>query len=129
MSNTNDKKTDPLKSLLQQNLMDTPPAGFSDRLLQASMASYRVRYSKKYQKEERLGKVILVILIFFNLVMLVKLRPFGVDPVLVIGIFVLLIFLFAFGVHYIIRNLHSVQIITPARRLVDPDVSCQPPAS
>jgi len=108
MNNTKDKKTDPLKSLLQQNLMDTPPADFSDRLLHASMASYRVSYSKKYQKEERLGKSILVILISFNLMMLVKLRPFGVDPVLVIGIFALLIFLLAFGVHYLNRKLRAV---------------------
>jgi len=108
MNNTKDKKTDPLKCLLQQNVMDTPTADFSDKLLHASMASYRVSYSKKYQKEERLGKVILVILISFNLMMLIKLRPFGVDPVMVVGIFALLMFLFAFGVHYLTRKLRAV---------------------
>lgn len=73
------KEIDPLAELLKKELMDVPSAVFSDQLLHAAMTSYRVSYSKTYQKEERLGKAILVILIFFNVMMFYRLHLFEVN--------------------------------------------------
>ncbi|QIH31473.1 MULTISPECIES: hypothetical protein [Sphingobacterium] len=98
------KKGDPLADLLKQEILDTPSAKFSDQLLQASMNSYRVSYGKRYQKEERLGKVISAILIFFNLMLLVKLKPFGSDSALLIGILAAVIAIFGYSMHYLTRH-------------------------
>ncbi|HKG05896.1 MAG TPA: hypothetical protein VKB19_05525 [Pedobacter sp.] len=71
---------DALADLLKKEMMDVPSAEFSDKLLHASITSYRVSYSKAYQKEERLGKTIIIILIFFNLMMLYLLSPVVINP-------------------------------------------------
>lgn len=91
------KYDDQLASLFTQELMDLPSAEFSDKLLHVSMTSYKISYSTKYRKEERLGKIIIIILIFFNLMMLYILNPFGMhDAVLlsllafVVGVSILL---------------------------------------
>jgi hypothetical protein len=99
----NKKNIDPLKALLQPELMDQPTAKLSDHLLHASMTSYRVSYSKKYRKEERLGKAIIAVLIFFNLMMLVKLNPFGTNPILLSGILTSVILIVGYGLFYLTR--------------------------
>lgn len=73
------KEADQLADLLKPELMDVPSAEFSDKLLHASMTSYRLSYDTKYRKEERLGKVIIVLLIFFNLMMLYLLKPLAIN--------------------------------------------------
>lgn len=73
------REIDPLAELLKKELMDVPSVEFSDKLLHAAMACYRLSYSKLYQKEERLGKAILVILIFFNVMMFYRLNLFEVN--------------------------------------------------
>lgn len=78
------KEVDPLVTLLKEELMDVPSAHFSDKLLHAAMTSYRISYGEKYKKEEWLGKAIMLILIFFNLMMLYLLKPFTVEPVWVL---------------------------------------------
>ena len=98
------KMNDPLADLLKPELLDVPSAKFSNQLLHASMTSYRISYSKKYEKEERLGKVIIAVLIFFNLMMLVKLKPFGTDSILLIGVLASVIIAFGYSMHYLIRN-------------------------
>jgi len=89
------KDTDQLASLFTRDLMDVPSAEFSDKLLHQSMTSYRISYSAKYRKEERLGKVIIVILIFFNLMMLYVLNPFDMPHAVLLG---LLAFIVGIGV-------------------------------
>ncbi|MCX2452045.1 hypothetical protein OQX61_12305 [Pedobacter sp. PLR] len=73
-------EVDPLAGLVKEELMDVPSAEFSDKLLHASMTSYRISYSTRYRKEERLGKAILVILIFFNVMMFYRLNLFDINP-------------------------------------------------
>lgn len=82
------KDTDQLASLFTQELMDIPSTEFSDKLLHVSMTSYKMSYSTKYRKEERLGKVIIVILIFFNLMMLYVLNPFDMPHAVLLGLLV-----------------------------------------
>lgn len=60
--------------------MNVPSAEFSEKLLHAAMTSYRISYSTKYRKEERLGKVILGTLIFFNVMMFYRLNLFDITP-------------------------------------------------
>lgn len=75
------KENDPLASLINKELMDVPSAEFSDQLCHVSMTSYKVSYSVKYRKQERLGKIIMLVLVFFNLMMLYRLNPFNLSPV------------------------------------------------
>lgn len=100
------KKNDPLADLLKQELLNVPSAKFTDQLLHASVTSYRVSYSKKYKKEERLGKAIIAVLIFCNLMMLVKLKPFGAETALLIGVLGFVIVLFGYTLHYLTRRGH-----------------------
>ena len=72
-------EADALANLLKKEMVDVPSAQFSDKLLHALLTNYRVSYSTKYQKEERLGKIIIVILIFLNLMMLYLLKPFNIN--------------------------------------------------
>lgn len=85
------KSADQLEALLTQQQMDVPSTEFSDKLLHASMTSYRVSYSTKYRKEERLGKIIMVILLFFNLMMLYILKPFGIHSAVLLGLLALIV--------------------------------------
>jgi len=80
------KNADQLTSLFTQELLDIPSAEFSDKLLHVSMTSYKMSYSIKYRKEERLGKIIIVILIFFNLMMLYILNPFGMHNAVLLSL-------------------------------------------
>lgn len=73
------KDVDPLASVLKEELVVIPSAELSDKLLHVSMTSYRISYSTSYQKEERLGKAILVILIFFNVMMFYRLELFNIN--------------------------------------------------
>lgn len=92
------KENDPLAKLITQKLMDVPSSEFSDKLLHTSIASYKVSYGIKYRKQERLGKIIMIVLIFLNLMTLHILNPLNLAPVtsfffLVGGVFVGLLFL------------------------------------
>lgn len=80
------KNADPLSGLLKSGLMESPSADFSAKLLQASMDSYRISYSRKYRKEEKLGKAIIGVLLFFNLMLLFKLIPLDIFPLWLTGI-------------------------------------------
>lgn len=80
------KHTDQLVSLFTQELMDIPSAKFSDKLLDVSMTSYKMSYSTKYRKEECLGKIIIVILIYFNLMMLYILNPFRMHDAVLLSL-------------------------------------------
>jgi len=80
------KNADQLTSLFTQELLDTPSTEFSDKLLHVSMTSYRIGYNMKYRKEERLGKIILVILVFFNLMMLYILNPFDMHDAILLSL-------------------------------------------
>lgn len=85
------KNADPLTSLFTQEQLDMPTAEFSDRLLHVSMTSYKMSYSTKYRKEERLGKFIIVMLIFFNLMMLYMLNPFGMHNAVLLSLLAFLV--------------------------------------
>jgi len=75
------KENDPLTNLLNRELMDVPSSEFSDKLLHSSIASYKVSYRIKYLKQERLGKIIMLVLIFFNLMMLHILNPLKLSTI------------------------------------------------
>lgn len=81
MKNRMLKENDPLINVITKELMDVPSSEFSAKLLQTSIASYKVSYSIKYRKEERLGKIIMLVLIFFNLMTLYILNPLNLTPV------------------------------------------------
>lgn len=88
------RESDPLADLLKKELVDEPSAEFSDKLLHVSMTSYRISYSKKYRREELPGKVIIAILISFNIMMLAKLNAFNINPTLLLAFLTSMIILF-----------------------------------
>lgn len=85
------KNADQLTSLLKPELLDTPSVAFSDKLLHASITSYRMSYSTKYKKEERLGKMIMLVLLFFNLMMLYILNPFAMHHTVLLSLLALVV--------------------------------------
>ncbi|WP_199121527.1 hypothetical protein [Pedobacter sp. ASV28] len=90
MKNKTSKEINQLATLLKKE-MDIPSAQYSSNLLHVAMASYRVSYRTKYKKEERLGKIIIGILIFFNLMMLYLLKPFTINPAILLACLVALV--------------------------------------
>lgn len=79
-----------LAALLNEEAMDTPSVELSEKLLQLSINNYQLRYQTRYKKEERLGKAIIAILLFFNGMMLYLLKPFTFD-VLSLLVFIILL--------------------------------------
>jgi len=92
------KDIDPLKELLKEQGTFSPSEGFSLRLKNAVLISYRFSYSKRYRKQERFGKWIIGILATCSLLIFVDLKPSAsvlevVFPVLslAIGLFILIL--------------------------------------
>ncbi|UIR56661.1 hypothetical protein LZQ00_02325 [Sphingobacterium sp. SRCM116780] len=107
------KENDQLAVLLKQELMDIPSAEFSDKLLRTSMNSYSISYSTKYRKEERLGKVIMIILVFFNFMMLYLLKPLGMHPAILLSFLAL-----AVGIGFLLwMNVKAVGVVFTDRKL------------
>lgn len=71
-----------LTDLLKERGLDTPDPGFSQRLSQMVVQSYRRNAVVETQTEKWLGKIILCVLVIFNLAFLFYLDPFSVDVVL-----------------------------------------------
>ena len=69
------KEIDILKELLKEHGTLVPSEGFSLRLMNAVIASYKFSYSKQYRKQERLGKWIIFVLIACSLLIFVELKP------------------------------------------------------
>ncbi|MBT2564710.1 hypothetical protein J7E50_19435 [Pedobacter sp. ISL-68] len=69
------KELDPLKELLKEHGAIAPSEGFSLRLMNAVVTSYKFSYSKQYRKQERLGKWIILVLIACSLLIFVELKP------------------------------------------------------
>lgn len=94
------KDIDPLKELLKEHGAVIPSEGFSLRLINAVVTSYKFSYSKQFRKQERLGKWIIGILAACSLLIFIDLKPSVlvlemVFPVLslAIGLFVLIFML------------------------------------
>lgn len=98
-----DLQDDRLITMLKKSELDKPLDRFSERLIYMVVNSYKQSYANKYKKEEWLGKCILAILIFFNLLMLYFLNPFNIEPVLSISISG---FIFGFGLLIFIIRLN-----------------------
>ncbi|MGN8058751.1 hypothetical protein ACTJKN_20865 [Pedobacter sp. 22163] len=88
------KDFDQIKELLKEHGIARPSAGFSLRLTNAVLTSYKLSYSKKYRKQERFGKWIIGILIACSLWVLIELKPSIQVLVLVLPVFSLGIGLF-----------------------------------
>jgi len=69
------KEIDMLKELLKEHGAIVPSEGFSLRLMNAVVASYKFSYSKQYRKQERLGKWIILVLVACSLLVFVELKP------------------------------------------------------
>lgn len=88
------KGLDQLKELLREHGTQIPSTGFSLRLINAVITSYKLSYSKKYRKQERFGKWIIGVLIACSLLVFIELKPSILVLTLVLPIFSLGIGLF-----------------------------------
>lgn len=73
--------------LLKQHGKETPSPGFSLRLINVVTTSYKLSYSKKYRKQERLGKWIIGVLIACSLLVFIELKPSTQVLALVLPVF------------------------------------------
>ncbi|KIC95477.1 hypothetical protein [Flavihumibacter solisilvae] len=71
-----------LIDLLKETGLDTPDPGFSQRLSQMVVHSCRRNTVVETRTEKWLGKIILGVLVIFNLAFFYYLSPFSVDAVL-----------------------------------------------
>ena len=80
-----------IKYILNENGLEHPSPQFTNRLTHLVVHSYKRNYQAVYKKDERLGKVILVILVGSNLLMLYLLNPFSLQPMVLLymSVFVL----------------------------------------
>lgn len=101
---TENKGVDQLKELLKQHGTETPSAGFSLRLMNAVTTSYKLSYSKKYRKQEKLGKWIIGVLIPCSVSVFIKLEP----SIQVLAL-VLSVFSFGIGLFILISMLKKVE--------------------
>ena len=70
------KDVDPLKKFLKEHGTIGPSEGFSLRLMNAVVTSYKFSsYSKQYRKQERLGKWIIGVLVACSLLIFIDLKP------------------------------------------------------
>lgn len=91
---TENKEFNQIKELLKKHGTETPSAGFSLRLINAVIINYKLSYSKKYRKQERLGKWIIWVLIACSLLVFIELEPSIQVLALVLPVFSLGIGLF-----------------------------------
>ncbi len=82
-----DKKPgeDRLATMLKETGLDEPSEHFSGQLRRYITQRYKRDYALEYKREEWLGKLILAVLVLFNLLMLYYLGAFNVSPVFFIG--------------------------------------------
>lgn len=85
------KNVDPLKELLKKHGTLVPSEGFSLRLKNAVITSYKFGYSKQYRKQERFGKWIIGVLVVCSLLVLIELKPSALILEMVFPIFSLAI--------------------------------------
>lgn len=76
-TNINDKE---LMTILKESGLEKPTNEFSDRLCYAIVQGYKKNPVVEYKAEKWLGKFILSVLVFFNLLFLYYLNPFSVQP-------------------------------------------------
>ena len=95
---THDSGKDPLKRVLKQYGTTPPSAQFAARLKHMVVTSYTISYSRRYRKEERLGKWIIGVLILSCVLILMEMNLSLMAlqlliPVLSLGVGLLLIML------------------------------------
>lgn len=91
---TENKHFDQIKELLKEHGTERPSEGFSLRLINAVTTSFKLSYSKKYHKEERLGKWIIGVLLACSLFVFIELKPSILVLSMVLPVFSLGIALF-----------------------------------
>ena len=77
---------DKLVTFLKDRGLDKPSANFAYRLKHNIVEQFKRNYAVEYKKEERLGKCIIAVLVFFNLLMLYYLNPFSIQPMISISV-------------------------------------------
>jgi hypothetical protein len=75
-----------LIAVLKESGAEKPTKEFSDRLSYIIVQQYKRNPSKEYKAEKWLGKFILSVLVFFNLLFFYYLNPFSVHPELFISV-------------------------------------------
>lgn len=95
---TYDPQKDPLKRVLKRYGTTPPSEQFAARLKNRVVTSYKISYSRRYRKEERLGKWIIGVLILSCVLILIDMTlPLMaiqmLIPVLSLGVGLLLVIL------------------------------------
>ncbi len=95
---THDSQQDPLKRVLTQYGTTPPSEQFAARLKYMVVTSYKISYSRRYRKEERLGKWIIGVLMLSCVLILseMNLSLLAIQlliPVLSLGVGLLLVIL------------------------------------
>lgn len=76
-TNINEKE---VIAILKESGIEKPTKEFSDRLSYAIVQGYKKNPVVEYKAEKWLGKFILSVLVFFNLLFLYYLNPFSIQP-------------------------------------------------
>lgn len=97
------KDIDPLKDFLKEHGTLAPSKGFSLRLMNAIVTSYKFSYRKEYRKQEQLGKWIIGLLAACSMQIFIDLKP----SVLVLEI-VFPVFSLAAGIFILIFMLKKI---------------------
>lgn len=71
---THDSQKDPLKEVLKQYGTTPPSEQFAARLKNMVVTSHKISYSRRYHKEERLGKWIIGFLVISCVLILLEMR-------------------------------------------------------
>ncbi|KAA2244439.1 hypothetical protein F0L74_00175 [Chitinophaga agrisoli] len=94
---SNKEHNDKLARLIKENGLEQPSGQFSENLSYLIAMTYKKRRLPPYTAGKWLGKCILAVLVFFNMLLLYYLNPFAAQPVVtmaiaafVIGIWILI---------------------------------------
>lgn len=97
-----------LRAILKEDGLKKPSEQFSDHLTHSILQHYQRNKREEYTAERWLGKVILGILVSFNVVFLLYLIPFSLQPALITSVIAFMLGLW--GLIVLIKKSHISRI-------------------
>jgi hypothetical protein len=106
--NQNRNTEEKLRAILKEDGLKKPSEQFSDQLTHSILQHYQKDKREEYTAERWLGKVILGILVSFNISFLLYLIPFSLQPALITSIVAFTVGLW--GLIGLIKKAHASRI-------------------
>ncbi len=115
---SNKQNNDKLTRLIKEGGLEQPSKQFSENLSYLIATKYKKNHLPQYTVGRWLGKCILAVLVFFNVLLLYYLNPFAVQPVITMSITA-----FVIGVWILIPMMNKIkQENTPSNSPVKPSL-------